>query len=343
VLNGASATATLTTSSQNAPGAISFAVTGLPAGVTAAAPSVTGVGTETSTLTFTATAAAVPGTTTVTVTGTDSEAIPVSHAQNISLTVVGNNDFSVGVSPTSGSVNGGGAASGAFTVSVTTLTGTPGAVTLTTSALPAGLTAAFGPSNIVTSPGTSALTFTATTAAPSGNQTITISATNGTYTHTTTVSLNIIQTPAGGQNVNVNGTLDSGFLGLTCPSSLAIPLLRGNTNQLNVPCQVYTNTVWNLNVNDPQTDVYKGHMVTGRPVDNTTAWAMPDSMHVLSGLVFVNGNPSYTNNIDLVGGGTVLTGTNSASAPLVLSQYVAAGTHPGTYGIQVVFSAVSVF
>jgi hypothetical protein len=278
----------------------------------------------------------------VTVTGTDPTS--VVHSQTVSLSVVGNNDFSLGVSPSSGSVNGGGAASGAFTVTIATLTGTPGPVTLSTSALPSGLTAAFGPSNVVTSPGTAALTFLATTAVPSGNQTITISADNGTYIKTTTITLNVIQTPAGGQNVNVNGTLDAGFLGLTCPSSLAIPLIRGNTNQLNVPCQVYTNTVWNLNVNDPAIDAHKGHMRTSDP------FYMPDSMHVLANPYFVLdnlGNPTavtaYHSNVDLVTGGTALAGTNSASAPLVLSQFVAAGTHPGTYSIQVVFSAVSVF
>jgi len=257
--------------------------------------------------------------------------------------VAGNNDFGVSRSPSSMSVTGGAGPSSAVTVSTSILTGAPGTITLSATGLPTGVTAAFAATSVAAGAGTT-VTFTADGTAVSGAANVTIAGTNGTYTHSTTVSLNVIVTPAGGQSVNVNGTLDAGFLGLTCPTSLSISLLRGNTNQLNVPCSVYTNTVWNLNVNDTQTDAYKGHMVTGRPVDNTTNFSMADSMHVLAdSYIDVAGNTQYHNNVDLSAGGTVLTGTNSASAPLVLSQFVRASTHPGTYGIQVLFSAVSVF
>ena len=66
-------------------------------------------------------------------------------------------------------------------------------------------------------------------------------------------------------------------------------------------------------------------------------------MVVLSGAYLNGALVQYANDVDLSVGGTALTGTNSASAPLVLSQFVRASTHPGTYGIQVLFSAVSVF
>ena len=66
-------------------------------------------------------------------------------------------------------------------------------------------------------------------------------------------------------------------------------------------------------------------------------------MHVLADSYISGGDVFYHNNVDLSAGGTILTGTNSAAAPLVLSQFVRSSTHPGTYGIQVLFSAVSVF
>jgi hypothetical protein len=161
-----------------------------------------------------------------------------------------------------------------------------------------------------------------------------------------------------GNTVTVTGTLDQGYLGLTCPTSLAIPLLRGNTNQINVPCQIYTNTVWSLSATDPKA-TNTGHMTTADP------YVMPDSMHVLARSFVSGGDVFYGNNVDLangsgtscsvlaqpcapanvlgLSGGVILTGTNTASAPLVLSQYVAPNTRPGSYGITVVFAAQSVF
>jgi hypothetical protein len=137
--------------------------------------------------------------------------------------------------------------------------------------------------------------------------------------------------------------MDGGFLGLTCPTSVSIGLVRGNTNQVNVPCSVYTNTVWNLNANDTATDASKGYMVTGRPVDNTTNFKLANSLHVLSGGHLVGVDVIYSTDLNLVAGGTAAQGTNSANVPLVLSQFVAAGDHAGAYGMQVLFSAVSVF
>jgi len=347
VLTGAtSANYTVSTSvSQGTPGAISLSATGLPSGVTANFAPASGSDAFSTTLTFTATGAAVPGTTTVTVTGTDASS--VSHSQTISLTVAGNNDFGISRSPASASVTGGAGPSSPVTVSTTILTGAPGTIALAATGLPTGVTASFAAASVAAGAGTT-VTFTADATAVSGAATVTITGTSSgspSYSHSVTVSLNVIVTPAGGQNVNVTGTLDAGFLALTCPTSLSISLLRGNTNQLNVPCSVYTNTVWNLNVNDTATDAYKGYMVTGRPVNDATGpYHMADSMHVLAdAYIDVAGNTQYHNNVDLSAGGTVLTGSNSASAPLVLSQFVRASTQPGTYGIQVLFSAVSVF
>jgi len=84
-------------------------------------------------------------------------------------------------------------------------------------------------------------------------------------------------------------------------------------------------------------------MVTGRPVNLTTTFALSNSLHVLSGATIVAGETVYATDVNLVTGGGSATGTNSASVPLVLSQFVAAGDQAGAYGIQVLFSAVSVF
>ena len=58
--------------------------------------------------------------------------------------------------------------------------------------------------------------------------------------------------PPGSGTTTVNGTLDSGFLGLSVPASVTIPLVRNATNNVNVPVTIYANIIWNLQVSDPQ-------------------------------------------------------------------------------------------
>jgi hypothetical protein len=95
-------------------------------------------------------------------------------------------NFTLSASPSSLSVTQG--TSGSSTVTITPSGGFTGSVTLSTSALPSGVTATFG-----TNPATSSstLTFTASSTATTGTSTITITGTSGTLTHTTTVSLTI--------------------------------------------------------------------------------------------------------------------------------------------------------
>src|SRR5262249_1134806 len=137
--------------------------------------------------------------------------------------------------------------------------------------------------------------------AANGTTTITVHGQTASYDHTAPISLNVIVITGVGQSVAVSGTLAAGFLGLSCPTSLTIGLLRGNTNQLNVPCQVYTNPVWNLSVADTQTDAYQGHMVTGRPVGGSN-YSLPDSMHILARSFQSGGDTFYANNLDLATG-----------------------------------------
>jgi hypothetical protein len=97
-----------------------------------------------------------------------------------------NPDFSLTDSPSSLTVTQG--TSGSSTVTVHPVGGFTGSVTLSTSALPSGVTATFG-TNPTTS--TSVVTFTASSTATTGTSTVTITGTSGTLTHTTTVSLTI--------------------------------------------------------------------------------------------------------------------------------------------------------
>ncbi|MFG3328744.1 S8 family serine peptidase [Micromonospora chersina] len=103
------------------------------------------------------------------------------------------NDFSVSVSPTSGSTAPGGSVTA--TVATATTNGSAQSVSLAASGLPSGATASFNPAT-VTSGGSSSLTITTSASTPAGTYAVTISGTAASGTKTATYSLTV--TGAGG-------------------------------------------------------------------------------------------------------------------------------------------------
>jgi hypothetical protein len=104
----------------------------------------------------------------------------------VNFPVVSGPNFSLSASPSSLTVTQG--SSGNSTITVTPSGGFTGSVSLSTSALPSGVTASFG-TNPTT--GTSVVTFTASSTATTGTSSITITGTSGTLTHTTSISLTV--------------------------------------------------------------------------------------------------------------------------------------------------------
>ncbi|MEV6235252.1 M28 family metallopeptidase [Lentzea sp. NPDC051838] len=103
-------------------------------------------------------------------------------------------DFSVAVSPTSGSVAAG--SSVQATVSTQTTSGAAQSVTFSASGLPSGATASFNPSSVTTG-NSSTLTINTTTSTPSGTYPVTVTAA-GSVTHTATYTLTVTGGPGGG-------------------------------------------------------------------------------------------------------------------------------------------------
>jgi subtilisin family serine protease len=102
-------------------------------------------------------------------------------------------DFSLAVSPASGSVTPG--SSTTATVSTTTTSGSPQTVTLSASGLPSGASASFSPAS-VTSGGSATMTIATSASTPSGTYPITITGAGSSARHTTSYSLTV--TGAGG-------------------------------------------------------------------------------------------------------------------------------------------------
>lgn len=204
VAQGNSGTSTISTSvSGGFNSAISLSASGLPSGVTASfnPGSIAAPGNGSSTLTLSASSTATTGTTNVTVTASGGG---ITHTVTISLTVTAtaSPDFSVSASPTSVSVTQGG--SGSSTISTTVSGGFNSAISLSTSALPSGVTASFNPTSIAApGSGSSTLTFTASSTATTGTTNVTVTVTGGGITHTATIALTV--NAAGGTTTQLLG------------------------------------------------------------------------------------------------------------------------------------------
>ena len=110
---------------------------------------------------------------------------PKSHSVSVTL-VVTVRDFSLGSSPSTITVYRGQTAS--YAVSVSSLGGFSGSVSLSVSGLPAGSFASFT-TNPVTAPGTSTLRVRTTGSTSRGTFTIRITGKSGSLLHQTTVTL----------------------------------------------------------------------------------------------------------------------------------------------------------
>ncbi|NES13508.1 MULTISPECIES: M28 family peptidase [Micromonospora] len=128
------------------------------------------------------------------------------------------NDFSVAVSPTSGSVARSGSTTA--TVSTTTVSGSAQTVSLSASGAPSGVTVSFSPSS-VTSGGSATMTVSASSTAATGTYTITVTGT-GSVTRTASYSLTVTGTGGGctGGQLIGNSSFESGTAPWTATSGV---------------------------------------------------------------------------------------------------------------------------
>ncbi len=165
-------------------GSVSLSATGLPSGVSAnfAPSSLNSSGTAT--VNFFSQTSTPAGTTNISIVGTDGS---VTHSATLALTTgSGTAGFTLAASPTSVALTQGSTATD--TISVTDTGGFTGAVTLSASSLPSGVTAAFG-TNPTT--GSSVMTLSATSSATPGAYTVTINGVSGSTTASTTIALSV--------------------------------------------------------------------------------------------------------------------------------------------------------
>ncbi len=118
----------------------------------------------------------------------------------------GANDFSIGASPTSGSVAQG--ATATATISTSTTSGSSQSVAFTASGLPTGATATFSPAS-VTSGSSSTLSIATTASTPTGTYPVTVTGTATSGTHTVTYTLTVTARVANDFSITPSATSTS--------------------------------------------------------------------------------------------------------------------------------------
>lgn len=194
IAQGSGASTTVTVGSLNGfNSSTSLSISGLPSGVTAtfSPTSVTppAGGSASSTLTLAVSSSASTGSFTVSIGGSSGS---LSHSTNLTLTITGPPDFTVAASPSSLTVIQG--SNNSTTVNVGSLNNFNGAVNLSISGLPSGVTATFSPVSVTPPAGGSAsstLTLAASATATTGSFTVSITGTSGSTSHSTAVTLTI--------------------------------------------------------------------------------------------------------------------------------------------------------
>ncbi len=176
VVQGSTGTNNITVATQNSfTGRVVLSASGLPSGVTASFGS-------TNAMTVTAGSAAAPGTSVITVTGTSGATI---RTATVALTVTAAPGFAISMSPMSLSVARGTTATG--NLGVTPQNGFSGKVTFTAGTLPAGLSASFSSTGV--------LTLSASATAAPGNSTLTVTGSSGNLTASLKVPVSVIAPP----------------------------------------------------------------------------------------------------------------------------------------------------
>jgi hypothetical protein len=184
-------------------GSVSLSVSGLPAG-TGSSFSVNPIGSSqsSSVLTVNTSSSTPAGSYTLAIKGTSGN---ISHSTSVSLVVQKGQtpDFAISASPTSQQVLQGD--QNTYAVTVSSVAGFSGQVSLSVSGLPKGVTATASPST-VTPTGSSTLTVVAAPNASLGNYMLSITGMSGKLSHSAQVALTVLETVSFSVGGNANPT-----------------------------------------------------------------------------------------------------------------------------------------
>lgn len=209
-------------------GTVSFAVAGLPAGVTFTLPN-TAAGTSSS-LTISVPAGTTPGSYPLTITGTDTVTPSLTHTIPATLQVT---DFTISATPSALSVVTGG--SGSYTVSAAPVAGYTGTVSFSLSGAPAGVTAAPASVNVVSGTASTSLVVSVANTVAVGTYSFSIIGSDGIVSHSASVTLTVV-TP----DFSISATPSSQTVsaGTNAAYAVTVGAIGGFTGQVNFTTSV---------------------------------------------------------------------------------------------------------
>jgi len=182
IVPGASTSYTATVTPQTGfTGTVTFSVTGLPSGATAAFNPLSVATKGSTTVSVSTSAATLPGSYPLTIQGTSGPRI-----RTVNVTLVVNGDFSISATPASRTITRGGVAT--YNVTIAAGQGFSGTVNLTVSGAPQRATTTFNPASIVNA-GTSVLTIDTNPNVQRRTRTLTITGAGGGRSHSVNVTL----------------------------------------------------------------------------------------------------------------------------------------------------------
>jgi hypothetical protein len=221
ITQGTSGTTTVTlTRSGGFTGDVAITVEGLPGTVTYTSdPATIGAGATSAVITFDVGSAATPGVINATVKASGAAVSVVTASIAITVVAAPAQTYTLGVA--NATVTAAQGATATQTVNITRTGGFAGAVALTASGLPTGVTAAFDPQSAAGN--SSTLTLTAAANAATGSATVTVKGTaTGQADKTTTFQLTVNAASAGGFTLAAN------------PATLTIQQGTGGTSTVNI-------------------------------------------------------------------------------------------------------------
>ena len=249
VSDGSSATSTITVTSVNGlSGTVNLKLAVNPAGpvvsLTQLSVRLVSGGSASSILMISIPSSTQPGIYSITVTGTDGPTHPVILTIFVTRPVP---DFSLNIIPNSQTVAAGQSAS--YNISLTSLNGFSGNVTLTTSSQP-GLSPSLNPTVLVLNSGGSAssiLTITTTSATSPATYRVSITATSGSTTHSATITL--VVTPAPDFTLNASPQTQTVFANNFATSTISRNNVNGFAGTVTLTSTVSPTTGLNCSLN----------------------------------------------------------------------------------------------
>jgi subtilase family serine protease len=190
VAAGSSGASTITSTVSNGfDSAVTLSASGMPSGVTVSFSPSSITGTGSSTANFTVASTATAGTYSITITGASGSTTSTATV-SLTVTTTQKGAFTVSVSPTSGYLDQG--QSGYAVVTTSVSGGFNSAISFSATGQPTGVTVSFSPASIAApGSGSTDMNITVSRSARTGTYPITITASGGGTTHTTTLSLQV--------------------------------------------------------------------------------------------------------------------------------------------------------